>query len=88
MTTDTTDTVWSAVVRSTRARRRAADIRPIVADIQAGGATSLRQIAAVLNERHIRAAQGKEWAATQVMRVLDRKRPRRDWVGAEVYGDG
>jgi DNA invertase Pin-like site-specific DNA recombinase len=62
----------SAVARSARAKRRAADIRPIVADIQAGGATSLRQIAAALNERHIRTSRGKEWTATQVMSVLDR----------------
>jgi DNA invertase Pin-like site-specific DNA recombinase len=62
----------SAVVRSTRAKRRAADIGPIVADIRASGATSLRQIAAALNERHIRTARGKEWTATQVMRVLER----------------
>jgi DNA invertase Pin-like site-specific DNA recombinase len=62
----------SAVVRSTKAKSRAADIGPIVADIQEGGAMSLRQIAAGLNERHIRTARGKEWTATQVMRVLDR----------------
>ncbi len=48
------------------------NIEPIVADIQASGATSLRQIAAALNARHIRTARGKEWTATQVMRVLDR----------------
>jgi DNA invertase Pin-like site-specific DNA recombinase len=62
----------SAVARSTKAKRRAADIGPIVADIQASGATSLRQIAVALNERHIRTARGGEWTATQVMRVLDR----------------
>jgi hypothetical protein len=32
-------------------------VGPIVADVQAGGATSLRQIAAALNERHIRTAR-------------------------------
>jgi DNA invertase Pin-like site-specific DNA recombinase len=62
----------SAVVRSIKAKRRAADIGPIVADIQASGATSLRQIAAALNERHIGTARGKEWTATQVMRVRQR----------------
>ncbi|MGF9763403.1 recombinase family protein [Microvirga sp. 0TCS3.31] len=62
----------SAALRSGKAKSRAADIRPIVAGIQASGATSLRQIAAALNERHIRTARGKEWTATQVMRVLDR----------------
>ena len=55
----------SAVVRSTKAKRRAADI-------QASGATSLRQIAAALNERHIKTTRGKELTANQVMRVLDR----------------
>ncbi|MBM1173840.1 recombinase family protein [Microvirga arabica] len=40
--------------------------------IQTGCATSLRQIAAALNERHIRTARGKEWTAAQVVRVLDR----------------
>jgi DNA invertase Pin-like site-specific DNA recombinase len=62
----------SAVVRSSKAKRRAADISPIVEDIRAGGAVSLRQIAAALNERNIRTAQGGEWTATQVMRVLGR----------------
>jgi DNA invertase Pin-like site-specific DNA recombinase len=64
----------SAALRSGKARSRAADIRPIVADIQASGATSLRQIAAALNERHIRTARGKEWTATQVMRVLGQEK--------------
>jgi hypothetical protein len=41
---------------------------------EASGATSLRQIAAALNERHIRTAQGKEWTATQVMRVLGQEK--------------
>ena len=42
----------------------------VVEGVQASGATSLWQIAAALNERHIRTARGKEWTATQVMRVL------------------
>jgi DNA invertase Pin-like site-specific DNA recombinase len=61
----------SAVVRTARAKRRAADIGPIVEDIRASGAVSLRQIAAALNERHIKTPRGGEWSATQVMRVLD-----------------
>ncbi|EIM26671.1 recombinase family protein [Microvirga lotononidis] len=60
----------SALVRSTKARRRAADIGPIVADLQANGTTSLRQIAAALNERHIKTSRGKSWTPTQVMRVM------------------
>ena len=42
----------------------------VVEGVQASGATSLWQIVAALNERHIRTARGKEWTATQVMRVL------------------
>jgi DNA invertase Pin-like site-specific DNA recombinase len=62
----------SAAIRSGKASRRAADIGPIVEDIRASGATSLRQIARALNDRNIKTARGKEWTATQVMRVLDR----------------
>ncbi len=54
----------SALVRSTKVRRWAADIRPTVAKLQASGATSLRQIAAALSEWHIRTARGKDWTAT------------------------
>ena len=37
---------------------RAADLAPTVAEIQAGGARSLRAIAAALNERSIRTPRG------------------------------
>jgi DNA invertase Pin-like site-specific DNA recombinase len=60
----------SALVRSTKAKRRAADIRPIVADIQASGATSLRHIAAALNAKGIRTSRGGVWSAVQVQRVM------------------
>jgi DNA invertase Pin-like site-specific DNA recombinase len=62
----------SAALRSSKAKRRAADIRPIVEDIRASGAVSLRQIAMALNERHIKTARGGEWSAVQVQRVLNR----------------
>ena len=56
-----------------RANARAADIGPTIAEIQAGGATSLRGIAAALNERGIPTATGRgTWSAVQVARVLDR----------------
>ncbi|MPR06183.1 recombinase family protein [Microvirga tunisiensis] len=67
----------SALVRSTKAKRRAADIGPIVADIRASGATSLQQIAAALNGRHIKTSRGKDWTPTQVMRVLEKTEPGR-----------
>jgi DNA invertase Pin-like site-specific DNA recombinase len=55
-----------------RAAARAADIAPIIADLQAAGATSLQAIADGLNDRSIPTARGGSWSATQVMRVLAR----------------
>jgi DNA invertase Pin-like site-specific DNA recombinase len=48
----------------------AADLLPIVRDIQGQGTTSLHQIAAVLNERGIPTVRGKQWTAVQVQRLL------------------
>jgi hypothetical protein len=57
-----------------RANTRAADLAPTVAELQAAGATSLRAIAAGLNERGIPTARGTGmWSATQVMPVLARR---------------
>jgi hypothetical protein len=44
---------------------------PIIADLQAFSATSLRQVVADLNARGIRTPRGGEWSAVQVDRVLD-----------------
>jgi DNA invertase Pin-like site-specific DNA recombinase len=56
------------------AAERAADIAPIIAELQANGAKSLQAIAAGLNERGIPTARGTgTWSATQVMRVLARQ---------------
>jgi DNA invertase Pin-like site-specific DNA recombinase len=54
-----------------RARARASDLTPIVRELQAAGYTSLRAIAAGLNARGIKTAQGNEWQAAQVMRLLN-----------------
>jgi hypothetical protein len=43
----------------------------VVKELQASGCTSLRAIAAALDERGIPAAQGGQWSPTQVMRVLE-----------------
>ena len=53
------------------AARRAAELAPIIADVQASGASSLRQIAAGLNQRNTSAARGGAWTAMQVKRVLE-----------------
>ena len=63
----------AAAARQKRAATRAADLAPTIAELQAAGATSLRAIAAGLNERGIPTARGEgEWTSAQVMRVLDR----------------
>jgi len=57
-----------------RADARAANVAPIIAELQASGATSLRAMADGLNARKIPTARGNdEWSATQVMRVLERE---------------
>ena len=59
-----------------RADSRAADIAPIIADLQAAGKTSLRDIADGLNKAGIPTARGRgAWSAVQVQRVLDRLAP-------------
>jgi recombinase-like protein len=55
-----------------KADARAADIAPIIAELQEAGATSLRAIVAGLNERGVQTPRGGEWSAAQVMRVLAR----------------
>ena len=60
----------SALARQEKALKRAADLMPVIAAIQAEGASTLRQIATVLNERGIATARGGEWSAVQVQRVL------------------
>jgi hypothetical protein len=58
-------------VRTEKAACRRAEVLPIIEQLQANGATSLRQIAAALNERGITTAKGGKWSATQVMHVLN-----------------
>jgi DNA invertase Pin-like site-specific DNA recombinase len=55
------------------AAQRATDLAPVIAELKASGATSLRAIAAGLNDRNIPTANGGTWSATQVMRVLSRQ---------------
>lgn len=56
-----------------KAAQRAADVLPVIGELQAAGAASLRAIAAGLNERGIPTAQDGQWTATQVSRVLARR---------------
>jgi DNA invertase Pin-like site-specific DNA recombinase len=61
-----------------RADAKAADIAPIIKELQASGKTSLRAIAAGLNEAGIPTARGGEWSSPQVMRILERLDPFRE----------
>lgn len=60
----------SARVRSARAAQRIVDLGPILAEMRAAGAKSLRSLAAGLNERGLPAPRGGNWSPTQVMRLL------------------
>jgi DNA invertase Pin-like site-specific DNA recombinase len=55
-----------------RVTSRAADLAPTVQLLQAGGATTLRAIAAGLNAQGITTARGGDWDQTQVRRLLAR----------------
>ena len=61
----------SVAVRGGNANKRAADLAPMIRDLQAGGA-SLRGVAADLNAKGIPTARGGSWSAVQVQRVLAR----------------
>jgi hypothetical protein len=54
------------------AAARAADLAPMIAELQASGATSLRAIASALNDRGIPTARGSKWFAASVCDVLAR----------------
>ena len=60
----------SAQQRTANAQKRATDLLPVIESIKAEGHTSLRNIAAVLNERQIPAPRGGQWSAVQVQRVI------------------
>ena len=53
-------------VNTAKARERAQEIAPQIAEARAAGYTSLRQIAEFLNAREITTPRGKAWTATAV----------------------
>ncbi|KQP69935.1 resolvase [Methylobacterium sp. Leaf111] len=55
-----------------KAVSRASDVAPVIEEVRAAGAVSLREIAAGLNARGIPTARGSEWSAVQVKRALER----------------
>ena len=71
--TDKSRTAAAASILRVANERVANNIAPIIAEIRAGGATSLQDIAAGLNQRGITTARGGTWSARQVARVLGEK---------------
>jgi DNA invertase Pin-like site-specific DNA recombinase len=62
----------SLEVRSAKATQAALDVAPTIREIQAAGATSLRQVAAELDRRGIPTPRGGKWTAAAVKRAIDR----------------
>ncbi|HER8900608.1 TPA: recombinase family protein [Streptococcus pyogenes] len=62
----------SVAVRVEAADRRAADLAPLLAEVRAAGASSLREIAKGLNDHGARTPAGREWGPVQVSRLLTR----------------
>jgi len=54
------------------AERHAQDLAPVVADIRASGATSLRALAGEMNARGMLTRRGGRWHVSTVMNLLDR----------------
>lgn len=55
-----------------RAESRATDLAPILAELRAAGATSLRSLAAGLNQTGIAPPRGATWSPMAVSRILAR----------------
>jgi DNA invertase Pin-like site-specific DNA recombinase len=60
-------------VRRMKADRHAANVLPIIRDIEAAGITTLKGLAEALNSRGIRTARGGRWYATTVKNVMQRQ---------------
>jgi hypothetical protein len=72
LTAETRSTATATILRVAN-ERATNNIGPIIAELRAGGATSLQDIAADLNKRRITTARGGTWSAKQVARVLARR---------------
>jgi DNA invertase Pin-like site-specific DNA recombinase len=58
--------------RTAAADRFAANVRPIIREIQKSGISSLRGVAKALSARGVKTARGGEWTAVQVSDILRR----------------
>ena len=65
--------VKARAARVARSQARAAELEPVIRELQSRGVTSLAGIARALNARAIPTPRGEgPWQARQVKRVLDR----------------
>ncbi len=55
------------------ADRFAANVLPVIREIQAAGVVSMKGIAKALNARGVRTARGRKWHPSSVKRVLARQ---------------
>jgi DNA invertase Pin-like site-specific DNA recombinase len=62
----------SIAVRSDLADAFAANVRPIIKEIQASGVSSMRGIARALTARGIKSPRGRDWSDVQVTAILRR----------------
>ena len=60
----------SLAARQDKAKGRAGDLAPVLAQLRQDGITSLRSVSAALNERGIPTARGGQWSPVQVSRLL------------------
>ena len=67
--------ILGAVANAAQADRHAANVAPVVRQVQAAGGTTLRAIAAALNARGVRTARGGRWHASTVRNLLARQEP-------------
>ena len=67
--------ILGAVANAAQADRHAANVAPIVRQVQAAGGKTLREIADALNARGIRTARGGTWHASTVRNLLARHEP-------------
>ena len=63
-----------AAAQREAADRHAANVLPIVREIQAAGITGVREIAKALNARGVRTVRGGEWHHSTVRNLLARER--------------
>lgn len=62
----------SRTIRTAQASRFAANLLPVIRQIQATGISTLTGVAAALNARGLKTARGSDWGATQVKRVIEK----------------